>query len=675
MGISKWERLAVALAVSLCALVTYVATLAPTVVGGDSGELITAAVTLGIPHPPGYPLYCLLAHLFTWLPIGSLAYRVNLFSAVAGAATAGLLAYLVALTAPFITPTPRRLFTVVASVTTGLIWAWAPTFWSQAIAAEVYTLHALFMTGYLVCLFQWAQESDPRWLYRSSFLVGLSLAHHHLTVVLLPTLLFQWLITAKTHPQFGPFRLALKSLGLLCLPLLIYLYLPIRSSMDPPIDWGHPNTLDTFLKHVFRWQYGGYKLAANLTALVDPHRLWNGSLLLGYASYLTREYSWLLLAVPFGVTLSLRRLRLALPMTFIWFFGSLFIWANIRSSASFHYLFDVFLATGEIVLMLWMGWGVLWVLERAGKTRVGIAALVLGLCLIPILSAISNWSQVSRRGDYIAYDFSSRVLDLLPPHAVYFVYGDTDISCAIYLRAVENRRPDVQLFDFNCGEIFKDTPILWGYHKNPNLNPVALRSIADFVRHSDRPVFIAFYHDVIQELKSELVPYGPLLHYDPKGPKAFSGSRFPWSQFKLRGRDKPCAISDRWNWLTLGNLVLGRVYEQYYSDGLETITPMAQMLLLDPKTWRASGGLSLLYASEGRLEEALSEQYRIVLDHPVDPAVYFNLGLLYLAAGNLSDAANLWRHALILDPNWATAQEALGALEYRQLQTPKRHPL
>jgi len=63
------------------------------------------------------------------------------------------------------------------------------------------------------------------------------------------------------------------------------------------------------------------------------------------------------------------------------------------------------------------------------------------------------------------------------------------------------------------------------------------------------------------------------------------------------------------------------------------------------------------------------------LDHPVDPAVYFNLGLLYLAAGNLSDAANLWRHALILDPNWATAQEALGALEYRQLQTPKRHPL
>src|ERR1051325_5016409 len=85
-----------AVGVGLLSLLSYLFTLAPTIVGGDSGELVTAVATLGVPHPPGYPLYCLLGHLFTLLvPFGSVAYRVNLFSAVAAAATAGLMAYLV----------------------------------------------------------------------------------------------------------------------------------------------------------------------------------------------------------------------------------------------------------------------------------------------------------------------------------------------------------------------------------------------------------------------------------------------------------------------------------------------------------------------------------------------------------------------------------------------------
>ena len=69
----------------------YFYTLAPTVVGGDSGELITAAHTLGVVHPPGYPLYTVLTKLFTLLPFGEIAWRVNLLSAVSGALAAALL--------------------------------------------------------------------------------------------------------------------------------------------------------------------------------------------------------------------------------------------------------------------------------------------------------------------------------------------------------------------------------------------------------------------------------------------------------------------------------------------------------------------------------------------------------------------------------------------------------
>jgi hypothetical protein len=93
---SKGRRLTVGVFVSLFlfSLSTYLATLAPSITwrhdGADGGDLITAAYTLGIPHPTGYPLYVLLARLFTFLPWGGIAYRVNLMSAFFAAATVPL---------------------------------------------------------------------------------------------------------------------------------------------------------------------------------------------------------------------------------------------------------------------------------------------------------------------------------------------------------------------------------------------------------------------------------------------------------------------------------------------------------------------------------------------------------------------------------------------------------
>lgn len=74
--------------VFLISFTVYLLTLCPTVYVGDSGELIAASYTLGIPHPPGYPLFCILGKIFiTLIPIGSIAYRVNLLSAFFASAT------------------------------------------------------------------------------------------------------------------------------------------------------------------------------------------------------------------------------------------------------------------------------------------------------------------------------------------------------------------------------------------------------------------------------------------------------------------------------------------------------------------------------------------------------------------------------------------------------------
>src|SRR3990172_6909542 len=117
-------------------LIVYILTLSRSVYFGDSGELIAVARTLGIAHPPGYPLYTMIAHLFTYLPFGNLAFRVNLFSAVTSSLTI-VVVYFICLKL-----TKNRL----ASISASLFLAFSYLFWLYSLVAEVFSLNNLFVT-------------------------------------------------------------------------------------------------------------------------------------------------------------------------------------------------------------------------------------------------------------------------------------------------------------------------------------------------------------------------------------------------------------------------------------------------------------------------------------------------------------------------------------------------
>ncbi len=643
----------VAVGVALVSLTTYIATLAPTVVGGDSGELITAAVTLGIPHPPGYPLYCLLGRLFiTLVPFGSPAYRVNFFSAVAAAATAGLLTYLIAIAGTQLTSSRRPFITMIVAGVSGLLWAWSRNFWSQATSAEVYPLHAFFVAAYLIFLFRWAARAEEKWLYRSALLIGLSMTNHHLTLLFLPTLFFQWLITVREQPTPIRLRTTLKTLGLFCLPLTLYLYLPIRAFMDTPYDWAKATNLQAFFDHVTRRQYHGFKLMSNFSAFVDSKRFWNFELYQTYAKHLTENYSWLWLAALIGSVPLRKRPRFAIPLAFIWFMGSLFIWINISQGDFPHYLFDTFMMPGEFALMVCVGIGLLWLLDRCGKSRWGTLAMGMAICSIPLGVVSANWNRADRHNDYIVYDIYSHVLNSFPKDAVYFTYGDTNTSAMLYLKLVEKMRPDVAIFDYLGGQNFKNTPPNWIISGNREKSAASLKLMVKFIRETQKPVYIAYGHPLLGELTSDIVPYGPIASYDPKKAKQKNfRSDFPWNRLKIRGLDDPLILfSDNWNWIAVGDILLGRIFEQYGTAEISAVDNFAKILLLTPQSWLNDGGLSLLYASQGHLEEALREQYRVVLAHPDEATSYYNLGLLYAAAGSKENTSILWKYAQHLDP-------------------------
>ncbi|MBK8046941.1 MAG: DUF2723 domain-containing protein [Anaerolineales bacterium] len=185
-----WIGWTVAGLVAAVALAVYGFGLAPGITwahqGADGGELLTAAVTNGVPHPPGYPLFIPLLQAWLWstkwlLPAADLAWSGNFFSAVAAAAgvlvtvrVAGHLARAYKV---------RWLWAALA----GFAWATAPLFWSQALLTEVYALHAL-----LVALLGWAVLVHPRQLWYVVTPIALGVAHHLTLVLLLPAVLY-WL--------------------------------------------------------------------------------------------------------------------------------------------------------------------------------------------------------------------------------------------------------------------------------------------------------------------------------------------------------------------------------------------------------------------------------------------------------------------------------------------------
>jgi hypothetical protein len=238
-------NLFVGLGLTALALALYLATVAPTVLPADAGEFQFALWLPGIVHPTGYPLYTLLGWLWSHLlGVGQIAWRINVFSAVSAAATVGVV-YGVCLgltrrVLPEAGDNARRLSATASAAT----FAVTTTFWSQAVIAEVYALHALFVAIILwLCLRDAPTQADlaPRsgrfWL-PLAFFFGLSLTHHRTTLLLLPGILAFVALETSSLPRqrrstLGYAKKALGVLAPVALPLLLYLVLPLIGRQTP----------------------------------------------------------------------------------------------------------------------------------------------------------------------------------------------------------------------------------------------------------------------------------------------------------------------------------------------------------------------------------------------------------------------------------------------------------
>jgi len=218
---------------------------------GDSAELATAAAVWGVPHPPGYPLYTLVAHLFTWLPLGELAFRVHLASTLFHATAVGL----VACTIDVITGS------LAAAAIGALTLALSRVFFLGSLYAEVFPLNDVFFAASLLLGVQVlgsAHQPEPAPPFRAlALVVGFGTAHHPMFALAVPALATLVGVPVGRHLRRHP-RESLLLLGLAVLPTLaFYALVPVAASRDPYVSWGDVHDLRSLWLLATRQDYGG----------------------------------------------------------------------------------------------------------------------------------------------------------------------------------------------------------------------------------------------------------------------------------------------------------------------------------------------------------------------------------------------------------------------------------
>jgi 4-amino-4-deoxy-L-arabinose transferase-like glycosyltransferase len=428
----RLDGLVAALGVAGFAFVLYLGTLAPTVLYYERPELIDAAMlqvhpyVLGITQPTGYPTWTMLAHLFTYLPFGDPAYRVNLASAVFGAAAVFVLFFAGWLLS-------RRIWAAAAG---SLAFAVGNIFWSQAVIAEVYTLNALFVAAIVFVLLLWRDTRRDRYLLAATFLMGLSLTNHVTSGLLLPTAAL--FVCAVDPRKLLDWRLVLEGAGLFVLGLTPYLYLPVRAFMGPPVYEADPSTFSRFFELVagreFGIRFGTFGPDEFLSRLVS---LWG---------YLLEEFHpGLLLVAAVGVVVMLLRDRAGALLIGIPFLGWLVYAIGFD-------IFDYFIyfIPSYLMLALFVAVGAATVLEGAERL-VARTPPLLRMATLVLISVTLLYLAVADVGE--DYTLEDRSHDLTGRRIVEAVAEKTAPDATVlhhrsplpYMILIEERRADLTL--------------------------------------------------------------------------------------------------------------------------------------------------------------------------------------------------------------------------------------
>ena len=440
------------LLVFLLPLGIYLGCLAPTITFYDSGEFVTAVHFLGSAHSPGYPLFLLFVKPFTWLPVGTIAFRVNVATAVSAALACLMVYHLVLALLSEVRFCEDLLFSGVAkslaAMSGAFVFAVSPRLWLQSNHDKPYPLLAFITALILFFLLRWREnllhgDEQPAWWYGAAFLAGLATGAHQTIVLLLPGCLLFVLVTSPKSLQ--RVREWILTVCMLMLGGAVQLYLPLRAVAETRQNWGDPDGLSRFVWHLLRRGYPE-----------EPHSRDLGLFLKQLAAFtIPHEFGWvglLFVLVGLWACWQIQRAFLLYLVVSLFCFW-LIIAGYFNPQAESIFLTEEFYTPLYLLVAVVIAIGLFTVAARGAAAaqkpaRYGVlhcVVLAFFFFLIPAVQLSLNLSAQNQHQNYLAQDYALNTLRPLPEDALLFTWGDSGAFPLWYLQGVERFREDLDL--------------------------------------------------------------------------------------------------------------------------------------------------------------------------------------------------------------------------------------
>jgi hypothetical protein len=443
--------------------IIYIITSAPGLMFTDSGELAGAAVTLGIAHPTGYPLFIILAHLWSLIPLPiTKILMLNYFAGFLVALSASIFYYSTfiifalleksdilenlkfqsvktnkhkkskdktVVNSEFIS---KNNYKELLACISALLFAFALTIWDLATMIEVYPLQVLMFNLIIYYFLKSINSTDrsKRYLIITSLIIGLAFSNHLTTLLILPAVLGVYLLTKNW--EMAKFGDRFKYLLILLIPLLIgvspYLFLIIRSASEPIFDWGGVSrSIDKFIYHVsgkqFQiWMFTGEGIGKNVKRFFEliPFQL-------GFIG---------ILPLIMGFIYLVKKSRLLLSFFLLMVLGC-FIYAI---NYSIHDI-DSYFSLAFIGILMISAVGIYYFSNKLGKYS-------FALILFPIISFAINYTSVNKSNNDLVNTYTELVCKGIKPNAIVISsQWDYFVSAFWYKQAVEGYRKDIDLVE------------------------------------------------------------------------------------------------------------------------------------------------------------------------------------------------------------------------------------
>lgn len=596
-------------------VIIYLFSVSPAYNSDDSPETTLAFYSLGIQHPPGYPLNTLVGKLFTFIPLGSLMFRANLM-AVFFNLLAGLLIFMIIF--KFVANSADSRIKFLISIVGVMLFLFSTNVWRQSISAKgsIYALNS-----FLTCIAIYSAlnvKFNLKYFYFFCFIYGLAMGNHWTSmIVIMPAFMYYF------YAEYKKIKIKniLAGFVFFIVGISVYVFVFLRSKTDPIYAWGDIKTIKDFIWLISRAQYAGIETKHKITDTLD--------LLTYYLKYFVlKEYPFFgLLFLP-GVYFLFKEKK-NISILFLLAYSLLLLSVVSFATPPEHtqWLIKPYLASSNIYISLFLSFFIFYVINKFNNLLKYLSLIFIFFAAV-ILIVFSN-PGYSRY--FIGYDYSKNMVRNICCNSILIAEGDMNIGAALYETLINKSNfvpliPVVMQYEWYRNQVIRN---FRGKINLPPNNPDMKTYIASIIAYNkDKTIY---YTNVAT---SEWV----------KGLQSVPDGIF----FKIT--DEVKVIINDFFYLT--GSFRGKI------DKTSKYDEFTQRLVFDNY---ATGYFALAETlrNQGKLAESIKYfNYGLVFQQ--NSAAYINLGLVYYQLKNFDRAEAYWKMALKLDPKNSIAYSNLA---------------